>query len=170
VETIVSMVIIAVAIAGLVPVFGLVKSSADPMLEKQALSAASALLEEVRSAAFTWCDKADPAYETAASAAACAIPEVLGPEAGNTRPYDNANDYHAWCTTPMSPITDITGTTVAGLSGFTAKVCVSTAALGSLPDTGDVRTAAVLRISVTVSGANASVTLDGWKVRNAPNS
>ena len=170
IETLVSMLIIAVAIAGLVPVFGLVKSSADPMVEKQALSAASALLEEVRSASFTWCDKADPAYESAGSAAACAIPEVLGPESGNSRPYDNANDYHAWCSTPMSPITDITGTAVAGLSGFSARICVATAALGTLADTGDMRTAAAIKISVTVSSANSSVTLDGWKVRNAPNS
>jgi len=169
-EIIVSIVVIGAVIAGLVPLFTLVRGSGEPLMEKQAMAVAAALLEEVRASGFTWCDKADPAHETATAAAGCTIPEALGPETGNTRPYDNANDYHAWCSTPMSPITDITGTAVAGLSGFTARICVATAALGALADTGDIRTAPAIRISVTVANGNGSVTLDGWKVRNAPNS
>jgi MSHA pilin protein MshD len=169
IEMIVGMVIILAVIAGLVPLVGLVKNSADPMITKQAESIAEALMDEVRLAGFTWCDPADANFETAADAASCAsVAESMGPETGNVRPYDNVNDYNAFCATPMSPITNMTGVADVSLSGFTANICISPYAL-DLATPGIITTAPALKIDITVSKGATSFTLTGWRTRYAPN-
>ncbi len=170
IEVIMAMIVISVSIAALTPLVGLVSRSADPMLVKQAESAAEALMDEVRLAGFTWCDPADANFDTATAAAGCAsVPEGVGPEAGNTRPYDNVNDYNVYCSSAMNPITDIAGTSTTLLSGFSATVCVTPYAI-DLSTSAPITTAAALRIVVTVSNANTSFTLTGWRTRYAPNS
>ncbi len=170
VEMIVAMVIISVVVAGLVPLVGLVKNSADPMITKQAESIAEALMDEVRLAGFTWCDPADANFATAGSAAGCAsVAEGIGPESGNVRPYDNVNDYNVFCATPMATITNMTGTADVGLNGFTAKICVSPYALDLSTAAGDIKTAPALKIDITVAKGSTSFTLSGWRTRYAPN-
>lgn len=169
-EMIVAMVIISVVIAGLVPLVALVKNSADPMITKQAESIAEALMDEVRLAGFTWCDPVDANFATAGSAAACAsVPEVLGPESGNVRPYDNVNDYNVFCASPMAAITNMTGTADVGFSGFTAKICVSPYALDLSTAGSDIKIEPALRIDITVAKGTTSFTLTGWRTRYAPN-
>ncbi len=168
VEMIVGMVIISAVIAGLVPLVGLVKNSADPMIIKQAESIAEALMDEVRLAGVTWCDSADANFATAGNAMGCAsVPEGLGPEIGNVRPYDNVNDYNVFCATPMTSITDMTGGTVVTFSGFIAKICVSPYAI-DLVTPGSIATAPALKIDITVSKGSTSITLTGWRTRYAP--
>jgi len=170
VEMIVSMVIISVVIAGLVPLVGLVKNSADPMITKQAESIAEALMDEVRLAGFTWCDPADANFATAGSAAGCAtVAEGMGLEAGNVRPYDNVNDYHVFCATPMATITNMTGTADVEFTGFTAKICISPYALDLTTAGSDIQTDPALKIDITISKGNTSFTLTGWRTRYAPN-
>ncbi|MEI7613220.1 MAG: type II secretion system protein [Betaproteobacteria bacterium] len=165
VELIVAIVIISVGLAGILSAFNVsVKGSADPVMNKQLVSVAEALLEEVQQAAFTYCDPDDANAETAVSAAGCAtLPEVMGPEAGDARPFDNVNDYNGLL---MAAITDVAGVAVPNLAGYSASIAVAPVALNTITlASGD-----ALRITVTVTAPSAQVfTLDGYRTRYAPN-
>ena len=167
VELILFIVIVGAALAGTLAVFvQSTRASADPMQRAQALAVARSLLEEVQLAAFTWCDPDDANAASATSAAGCAsLPEALGPEAGESRlgspGFDNVNDYDGYA---MNGIVDLSNTAIPGLAGYAARVRVAAAALGSIGAAGD-----ALRITVTVTSPNgASVTLEGWRTRHAP--
>src|SRR5882762_3749026 len=113
IELIVFIVIVGIAVAGVVGVLSMAtRASADPLIQKQALAVAEALLEEVQLQPFTYCDPDDPQAATAQSAAvgatgctAAASVENLGPEAtppygpetrtSLTTPFDNVNDYNS---------------------------------------------------------------------------
>jgi MSHA pilin protein MshD len=142
-------------------------ASADPMQRRQALAIAESLLEEVMTMPFTICDPDDANVATAADAAGCAsLVQGLGPNAGETRGgaagFDNVGDYAGYT---MSGIVDITGTAVAGLAGYAARVDVAAAALGGIAAaSGD-----ALRITVTVTAPDgSSLALDGVRTRHAP--
>jgi len=181
VELIVFIVIVGIAVAGVVGALSMAtRASADPMIQKQALAVAEALLEEVQLQPFTYCDPDDqPQAATAQSAADCtggaggANDETrlpLGPEAGETRysattPYDNVSDYNTFT---MTGIKDITGWAIPGLENYTASVTVAipTQPLAPVPGPDS------LLITVTVTGppgTNTTVVLDGYRVRYAPN-
>ncbi len=170
IELVVFIVIVSVGIVGILAVMNVTsRASADPLIPKQALAIAEALLEEVQQAPFTFCDPDDANFATAASAAACAsLPEAMGPEAGDARPFDNVNDYHGLA---LASIADVAGVPVPGLPGYAASVSVAAATLGSgtaspIPAaSGD-----ALRITVTVTGpAGSSLALEGYRARYAPN-
>lgn len=170
IELIVAMVIVGLTISALLPLLGMIRYSADPVLLKQSVSIAESMMDEVRLAAFTWCDPADANFGTATSAASCSsTPEIMGPETGNSRPYDNVNDYNIYCSTPMSPITDVTGASPISFSGYSAKICVTPYAI-DLSTSTSISTAAALKIEITVSrsGTDAFI-LTGWRTRYAPN-
>ena len=164
VELIVFIVIVSVGLAGILSVLNITAArSADPLPTKQALAVAEALLEEVQLAAFTYCDPDDANALTATSAAGCAtLPETMGPEGGDVRPYDNVNDYDGFS---MTGITDLTGATITDLGAYSAGVSVTAAALGTVA-AGD-----ALLVTVTVTGpGGTSVSLSGYRTRYAPNS
>src|SRR5881392_3057931 len=70
IELIVFIVIVGIAVAGVVGALSMAtRASADPMIQKQALAIAEALLEEVQLQPFTYCDPDDPQAATAQSAA-----------------------------------------------------------------------------------------------------
>src|SRR4030065_640507 len=74
IELIMFIVIVSVALAGILLVMNVTtKSSADPLVHKQALAVAESLLEEVELMPFTFCDPDDPAagLDTTLSAAQC---------------------------------------------------------------------------------------------------
>lgn len=161
--------ILAIALAAMLRVFvQATTASADPVLRRQALAIAESLLEEVQLMPFSFCDSEDPAVETATSPTDCAGgAEVMGPDAGESRTglpsFDHVNDYHGFA---MTGITDLTGTTVAGLGAYAASVSVGAATLHTLAAAGG----DALRIDVTVTGpAGVSVTLSGYRSRHAPN-
>lgn len=168
-ELILFIIIVGVGVAGLLLVFSTTMAkSTDPMIQKQMLAIAEALLEEVESKPFTYCDPDDANAASAASAAGCATTaEAMGPEAGESRtssttPFDNVNDYGASLT--ISPITDVAGNAVAGLGAYSATIAVAAAALGTVPATDS------LQITVTVTGpGNNSLVLQGYRTRYAPN-
>jgi MSHA pilin protein MshD len=147
------------------------RDSADPVVRRQALAIAESLLQEIQQMPFTYCDPDDPAVSTATSAAGCATPEAIGPEAGETRyspttPFDNVNDYNNYNTAVEVPpgIKDIAGTAIAGLGGYNAAVTVAPTALNGIA------AADSLLITVTVTGpANVSVVLNGYRTQYAPN-
>lgn len=171
IETVIFIVVLGIGIAGLAILYNqLTLSSVDPLVRKQAVSIASSLLEEIQLRPFTFCDPDDPAVYTAASPAGCATPEVIGAEGGETRYgptfFDNVSDYAAL--PPMAgSIQDITNTTIAGLTGYSAQVQIA-AAGGDFP--AAVPADEALRITVTVTGpANTQVVLQGYRLRYAPN-
>jgi MSHA pilin protein MshD len=164
VELVMFIVIVSVGIAGILAVLNLTaRRSADPVVPKQALSIAEALLEEVQLAPFTYCDPDDANAATAASADDCATQkEGAGPETDDARPFDNVNDYDGFT---MAGITDLaTGTPVAGLEAYSTAVTVTPAALGAVSATE----ALLIRVTVTGPG-NTQVVLEGYRSRYAPN-
>jgi MSHA pilin protein MshD len=176
VELIIFIVVVGTAVIGVLTVLDLsTKSSADPMVQKQALAVAEAVLEEAQLQPFTYCDPDDASAAAALSAADCTggangpsdearLP--LGPEAGETRtsattPYDNVSDYNGVDFTGM---TDMTGAAIPGLGAYRVRVTVANQALGAVP------AADALLITVRVDGpGDTIVVVDGYRVRYAPN-
>jgi MSHA pilin protein MshD len=181
VELIIFIVVVGVAVLGVVGALRLgTAASADPMVQKQALSIAEALLEEVQLQPFTYCDPDDAAASTALSSAGCTggtngpndenrLP--LGPEGteargSTTTPFDNVSDYNGLSLPSPPGITGIDGSVVAGLEAYSATIAVTNQALGVVPASD------ALLIRVTVNGppgTNTTVVLDGYRVRYAPN-
>src|SRR6267143_579262 len=189
IELIVFIVIVGIAVAGVVGALSMAtRASADPMIQKQALAIAEALLEEVQLQPFTYCDPDDSNAATATVAAlnSGVIPpdvgcsttvESSGPEAlnappsgpletrtGMVRPFDNVNDYAGFNTT--TGITDLAGVAIPGLENYTATVDIVTQPLAPVPGPES------LLIKVTVTGppgTNTTVVLHGYRVRYAPN-
>jgi MSHA pilin protein MshD len=177
IELVVFIVIVSTSIVGILKALDNAnRSSTDPMVRKQALAIAEALLEEVQLQPFTYCDPDDVNAGTALSAADCTggaggandenkLP--LGPEAGETRtssttPFDNVSDYNGF--SMVSGITDLSGTALSGLDAYSASVTVANQALGSVPASDS------LLITVSVTGpANTTVVLHGYRTRYAPN-
>ena len=178
VELIVFIVVVSVAVVGVLAALNLAtRTSVDPMIQKQALAIAEAILEEVQLQPLTYCDPDDANAPTALSSADCTggtagandengnPPAALGAEAGEARTaipvYDNVSDYNGLT---ISPITAIDGSAIPGLGGYSAAIAVTRQGLGAIP------AAEALLISVTVTGpASATVVLHGYRMRYAPN-
>ena len=176
IELIVFILIVSVALVGVMTVLNVTaRSSADPMVRKQALAIAEAILEEVMLQPFTWCDPDDRSAATATSAtldATASNPtqcwdavEILGTEtvAGNTdargsstSPLDNVSDYNAL---PINA--GITGTVLP--AGYNATVVVAQDSLNGIAATES------LLISVTVASGNETIQLQSYRTRHSPN-
>lgn len=169
IETIVFLLVVGIGVVGLLSaVSTAVRYSADPLPRKQALAIAEALMEEISSAGFTFCQPQDPSFYSATSTATCTLPENVGPDtyAGVTevRPFDNVNDYvTAYGAAPVNiPVTDVSASLPAP-AGYTAAVSIAQAGLGGIA------ASEALRITLTVTGPNnTSITLDGFRTRFAP--
>ena len=182
VELILFIVIVGVAVIGVVGALGLsTRSSADPMVQKQALAIAEAFMEEVQLQPFTYCDPDDPNAPSATTAADCMggaggnndeakLP--LGPEPGESRtagsaaPFDNVSDYNGYDSNAVGGIRDVTGAVIAGLTAYRAQVTVTQQALGAIPASD------ALLVQVRVDGPPGTdifVVLHGYRVRYAPN-
>jgi len=191
IELITFIVIISVALAGILLVMSVTtRNSADPLIHKQALAIAEAMLEEVELMPFTYCDPDDASAVTATSATVggtgCnATKEAPGPEtiagavetrygaAGVNTQFDNVNDY-AGFGMAAGAILDITGAP-SGTIGYTvAPIAVTPVALLGIPATDANGAAQVLQITVSVDHwaceMHPCVTLDGYRTRYAPNS
>lgn len=171
IELVIFMVIVGVALAGIVSAINYnVQHSADAVVKKQALAIAESLLEEVEGKPFTFCDPDDVNVSTAASPAACIVPEVFGPEtiAGKVETryatpfFDNVSDYDGF-NMASGAIRDITNSPL-GLNGYAATVNITEKALNGMT------LADSLSIIVTVTGPlNTTVVLEGYRTRYVPN-
>ncbi len=176
IELIVFIVIVSVALAGVLTVLNhTTRHSADPLVRKQALAIAEALLEEVMLQPFTVCDPNDA---TADSGTCTSITEAIGPESGETRfstttPYDNVNDYVNADGTAISgntfglgdatnAIRNIVGNAVAPL-GYTASIRVEQSSLNAIPAETS------LLITVTVTAPGETIQVQGYRTRHSPN-
>jgi MSHA pilin protein MshD len=174
IELVIFIAIVSVALAGILAVLTQnTRTSADPLPRKQALAIAEALLEEVELARFTYCDPIDANAQTAANPAACASsPESVGPEGGNSRPFDNVNDYVAAFGSAQAYTTDVTGASLP--TGYAATVTIQPdsnlgPAGSQIPSGATPASMNALRITVRVTyGAADSITLEGYRTRYAP--
>jgi MSHA pilin protein MshD len=163
IEVIVFIVVVSVGVTGLMSVLNSsLKYTADPMLRKQALAVAEALLEEVQSMPFTDCD---PDFYDPLTGA-CTLVEAMGVEAGEARPslatpFDNVNDYNSF--TLAVGDADIGGTVFVP-TGYSANVTVTSEALSTVPAADTLR----IRVDVTYN-ASEHIVLEGYRTRYAPN-
>jgi MSHA pilin protein MshD len=181
IELIMFIVIVGVALAGVLTVFNVTtKSSADPMVRKQALAIAEALLEEVMLQPFTWCDPSDATAATATSAtigASACTATVQGLGAGGSARIANTDNVGDYAGVTLNPVTSADGANA--YSGYTGAITltpeslgpsgsqISSAACASATDCGAMN---VLRISVTVSRSGTdSITVEGYRTRHSPN-
>jgi len=176
VELIMFIVIVGVGVAGILLVFSVTtKASADPLIQKQMLAIAEALMEEVQAKPFTYCDPDDSQATTATSATVgptgCqATVENAGPEAetrySTTVPFDNVNDYNGFDTSTAVPpgIADLSGTVIGALGAYSATIAVAGTALGGIAASESL----LITVTVTRSGSD-SLTLESYRTRYAPN-
>ena len=171
IELIMFIVIVGIGLAGILFVLNLTaQKSADPMIRKQMLAAAESLLEEVELMPFTYCDPDDPAVLTAPNPAGCVTAEgtttiPAGEGRGTATPFDNVGDYGGPTgTLTISPLTDVSNSSLRMLGGYSATVNVATSALGGIA------AADSLLITVTVTASTGeSLALSGYRTRYAPN-
>jgi MSHA pilin protein MshD len=141
IEAVLFMVVVSVALTVLLKAFDQAAvASADPVLRRQSLAIAQSLLEEI-----SFKDFANPSPGGYA-----------GPYNAATRSqFDDVMDYNGFA---MNGISDLSGTAVAGLSGYTASISVAAAAFGNVP------ASAGWRITVTVTDpAGRQFALDGYR-------
>lgn len=178
VEQIVFIVVVSVAVVGVLAALSFsTRGSADPMIQKQALAIAEAVLEEVQLQPFTYCDPDDDNAATANTAGGCAAAaEAPGPEApnvpptgpaetrsGGARPFDNVNDYQGF--SMAGGITDISGAAIAGLDSYSVSVTVTGSALGAIGAAESL----LIAVQVTHPHLPGGVLLEGYRARYAPN-
>jgi MSHA pilin protein MshD len=184
IELVMFIIIVSVGLVGILSVMtNTARSSADPMLYKQAIAIAESLMEEITQQAFTFCDPTDANATTAGSAVVgaggCAVTvEAYGPEAGESRysttaPLNNVNDYGGASSSAagfsMAGIRGVDGVLVSGLGDYTATVTIQDDAITSSPVVAT-PAADSLRINVRVTAGNTvDVTLTGYRLRYAPN-
>jgi MSHA pilin protein MshD len=148
IELIVFIVIVTTAVAGILTVMNVtVRSSADPMIRKQALAIAEAVLDEVLARDF-----ANPTGGFTESSATCV----------NRALYDDVSDYHCFnaaSTNRIDGSETLGATSIANLSAYAASIDIdaATAALGLTAGT-EVKT-----VTVVVTGNNESISLRGYR-------
>lgn len=147
VELIIFIVVVSIGLAGILSVMNtVVKSSADPMVSKQALAIAGSLLEEILLKEYCDPDTVD----------ATAVPPVCD---FNTREasrnlFDNVDDYAGYSTT--AGVVDLEGAAQPGLAQYniaSVTVAATTALTG----------VAAREVTVVVQGPAVSVSLSGYR-------
>jgi len=184
IEVVILIVVVAIGFMALfVLQSNTVQSTVDPVVRKQALAIATSLMEEIQLRGFTYCDPDDPAVHTATSSAACAIPEALGLEVVTPGPptstdsytprsaLDNVSDYSGLPAMTGAGIVDIRGIPISAsdLAGYTVTVALANVAVNELPQFPDTTDGLKITVSVTAP-AGVSVSLQGYRLRYAPNS
>jgi MSHA pilin protein MshD len=184
IELVIALMIISVSVTGILMVYNnSVRQSADPMVRKQAVAIAEALLNEVLAQPFTYCDPQDVANDAAtppSSTAGCTGGaaasqdrggSTLGPQPASegrfnaTDPFDNVADYSGYATSGVIYGMDDGSTRITALDGYSVSVTVSRAGT-SFALAAD----AALRVDVLVTGRGETITLTGYRFRYAPNS
>lgn len=150
VELVVSIVIVAIAVTGVLQVMALTtKFSADPMVREQAQLIAEAYMEEIALKKF-----ADPTANTV-----CPAPPALRTNYDNVCDYNGLNDNGA---------RDQFGNAIAALAGYSVTVTVTSAGV-SLDNISNAvpplpNLVRLLRVDVLVTGPGGTrITLSGYR-------
>lgn len=148
IELIMFIVIVSVSLAGILLVMNVtVKSSADPVVRKQALAMADAIMDEVLAKDFS-----NPVGGFTETSGTCA----------NRTQYDDVSDYDCFKTSSANRISGTStlgSTSIASLSAYSASVDVD-AATSKLGLTGGTQ---VKTITVTVTGSGQTIQLIGYR-------
>lgn len=188
IELIIFIVIVSVALAGVLMAINTVtKNSADPLIRKQMLTIAEALLDEVQMRSFTYCDPEDANASTALSTAGCATTvQVFGHKAGAARAdYNNVGNYCSQTGTTntacgaitlgtpgsaASQIEDMSGTSGNSPEGYWATITLEAQALGDITSAATAAGLNAIRITVEVATTHSdeTIVLQGYRSRWAP--
>ena len=146
VETIVFIVIVSVALAGVLSVMNLTTlRSADPLIRKQMIAIGESLLEEISQQNF---------YNPAGGYTCAPLPCTQA----DRQFLDDIGDYRGFATTGIYPIDS--SVQIPGLTGYKVSVAVAGASLG--PPTYQIVNATL--ITVTVIGPDSStLSLSGYR-------
>jgi len=150
VELVIFIAVVGVAVAGVLSVMNLTtRHSADPMIQKQALAIAESMLEEVTLQNFT-----KPAGGFG------------GPfTVANRASFDSVDDYNGFTMGPG--ISDLTGTAIAGLAGYSVQISVTPSAVG--PAGAQVPAGQARLITVTVTDPRGGqVAVSGYRTGYGP--
>jgi MSHA pilin protein MshD len=149
IELIIFIVIVTTAVAGILSVMNVtVKSSADPMIRKQAMAIAEAVLDEVLARNFD----NPPLVDFTESSATCE----------NRALYDDVSDFHCFnaaSTNRINGSATLGSSSISTLSAYAASVDVD-ATIAALGLTGGTQ---VKTVTVVVTGNNESITLKGYR-------
>lgn len=153
VELIVFIVVVGVGLAGVLVVLNAtVKSSADPLVRKQALAVAEAMLDEIMSKSY----ENDP-NDSANTSATLGCTANTNPTCRQNTPadrarYNDVDDYNGW---NQNGVFDLSGNPVSGLGRYT--VTVGVALLNNFNGVVGKQT------TVTVSAGAESVAIAGFR-------
>ena len=145
IELIIFIVVVSAGLAGILSVMNtVVKSSADPMVRKQAIAIAESLLEEILLK-----DYAKPTGST-----------VSGYPSGSRSLFDCVDDYNNYETTGIQ---DAVGTNISELASYNISPKV-TVTLVSAVENATLNAVAAKKITITVSGPGATaISLSGYR-------
>ena len=155
IELIIYIVVVLVGLAGVLTVLDTtVRGGADPVVRKQALALAEAMLEEVLSKSYQN-DPADPGNVSDTLGCTLNSPST-GPQCRLNTPVDRANyndvdDYNTW--NQVGNVQAI-GTAPAALSAYAVAVTVGSAVVNGVT---------LKTVTVTVTRGAETVTLQGWR-------
>ena len=136
IEVIVFIVVVGAGLTGILSVMNtVVKSSADPMVRKQAITIAESLLEEIL------------------------LKEYGNPSGGYSgtvrAQFDDVGDYAGYTTT--GGIVDVSGAAVAGLGSYNIAPAVTVVA------SSDLTGIAAKKVTVSVTGPGVTISLSGYR-------
>jgi len=151
-ELIIFMVVVAAGLAGILSAMdSVVKSSADPMVRKQAVVLAESLLEEIMLKEY--CDP--DTVDRTATPPHCPARVAADQEASRDL-YDDVDDYHGKTETLFNSASGAAGWPVA-LDGYLVTIAVPTTTLG------DSSPVPAKKVTITVSRGSESISLSGYR-------
>lgn len=157
IEVLVTIVVVGIAASAIISVFiSTVRSSADPLIQQQAIAIAEAYMEEIQLKQF--CQDAAPPMTTPPPKAPPGCASETGVSEGESRAtYNDVQDYNSLID---SEVRDQDGVAIAELAAYSVTVVVSAAALGSITQLS----ANAMRIDITVDHAAIEpITLSGFR-------
>ena len=152
IELVMFIIVVSIGLAGVLTVLSVTgKSSADPVIRKQALAVAEAMLDEILSKDY----QNDPTGDNTATPALGCTPSTVPVCNANTvlnRPnYNDVDDYNGWSQTGVY---QVDGTLAPVLGTYTVAVAVAPWVLSGI--TGK-------RVTVTVVGGTETIALEGFR-------
>lgn len=153
IELIMFIIVVGVGLAGVLTVLDVTgRASADPVIRKQALAVAEAMLDEILSKSYEN-DAADPGNTSVTlGCTANTNPTCTANTPAQRARYNDVDDYSGW---NQNGVFDLNGTALAGLMTYRVVVAVAApAAFGGV--TGK-------QVTVTVTGGAEAVALTGFR-------
>lgn len=151
IEVIIFIVVVSAGLVGILLVSNtVVKSSADPVVRKQAVAVAESMLEEILLKEY--CDP--DTVDSSTTPPTCGLHTTEGSRAL----YDDVDDYAGYASNAAVGIVDVSGNPVPGLSAYNVVVAVGAPAAVS----GGGATALKM-VTVTVTWGGGSAAVVGYK-------